>query len=409
MNKSADIVVIGGGAAGFFAAIHAATYNPKAIVVMLEKTQKLLAKVKISGGGRCNVTHHCFDNKKLLLNYPRGASFLETAFEYFSVKDTIDWFQNQGVRLKTESDGRMFPVSDDSESIVAALLDGAKRLGITIITGAEVSAIEQSGKGFSLTTNTNTINCKKVIVCAGGGAKPSFFTFLKSFDIQTVDPVPSLFTFNLPNQDTDKIMGLSMAHVVVSLPEFKMQQTGPLLFTHWGLSGPAVIKLSAFAAKELAKKHYHTKVLVNFLPHQTSGQVKDRLIAFALQNPKKQVLSQSPFAEVPQRLWHFLVHPLIQSEHRSWAETGKKVWQQITDVLNAKSFLMQGKTTFKEEFVTCGGISLEQVYAHSMESKKIKGLYFAGEVLDIDGVTGGFNFQAAWTCGYLAGKSAAAI
>jgi len=409
MNKSADIVVIGGGAAGFFAAIHAATCNPKATVVMLEKTQKLLAKVKISGGGRCNVTHHCFDNKKLLLNYPRGASFLETAFEYFSVKDTIDWFQNQGVRLKTESDGRMFPVSDDSESIVAALQDGAKRLGINIITGAEVSAIEQSGKGFSLTTNTNTINCKKVIVCAGGGAKPSFFTFLKSFDIQTVDPFPSLFTFNLPNQDTDKIMGLSMAHVVVSLPEFKMQQTGPMLFTHWGLSGPAVIKLSAFAAKELAQKHYHTKVLVNFLPDQTSAQLKDRLIAFALQNPKKQVLSQSPFAEVPQRLWHFLVHPLIQSEHRSWAETGKKVWQQITDVLNAKSFLMQGKTTFKEEFVTCGGISLEQVYAHSMESKKIKGLYFAGEVLDIDGVTGGFNFQAAWTCSYLAGISAAAL
>lgn len=401
-----DVVIAGGGAAGFFAAIEAASRGAGKVLI-LEKSPKFLSKVKISGGGRCNVTHAAFEKEKLLNGYPRGVDFLKTGFVHFAVPETVHWFESRGVRLKQEADGRMFPVTDNSQTIIDCLMRECKKWNIEALTGIEVQNVKKSHNHFELKTNHGILTSKTLIVSTGGAIKASFLNFLSQFQHTIISPVPSLFTFNLPGQRTAEIMGVSMQKAQVSLPGLNLKFTGPVLFTHWGLSGPAVLKLSAFGARELYNLGYKTAVEVNFLPELRPEKLKEKLKEYAAANPKKQVLTGSPFAEIPHRLWVWLMEPLFQNQPRNWAECGKKQWEAMTTQLIACRFAMQGKTTFKDEFVTCGGIDTAEVDPETMMSRKVPGLFFAGEVLNIDGITGGYNFQAAWTTGYLAGKASA--
>lgn len=348
------IVVIGGGAAGFFAAIHARRHDNK--VILLEKTATLLAKVRISGGGRCNVTHACFDPKELVKNYPRGNKALLGPFTRFDPTETIAWFAERGVELKTEKDGRMFPITDSSETIIRCLTEEAKRVGVEIRLRQRIKAIEP---GFTIHLEEGVLPCDAVILATGSSHQG--FEFAKKLGHTIVEPVPSLFTFNIPHFPLVELSGSSVQKGKVKIVGFPMEQVGPILVTHWGLSGPAVLKLSAFAARFLHERDYKAEVIVDWLPDY------------------KVVLEKPP--EISKRLF-----AALKGEKES-------------------RFQMEGKTTYKEEFVTAGGIDLDEVNFRTMESKKCKGLHFAGEILDIDGITGGFNFQNAWTTGFLAGEA----
>ncbi len=407
-NRSAhyDILIIGGGAAGFFSAIQAAEKRPGLRIAILEKSEKLLSKVKISGGGRCNVTHHCFDSAQLSTFYPRGGAFLKESFSLFQAQDTVEWYKRSGVRLKTENDGRMFPVTDNSQTIIDCLLNKVRQYRIQIFTSWPVQEITPIQNGFELLGPKGHLTCQKLIVCAGGSPNRNGLLWLEKLGLKMVDPLPSLFTFNVPQHPVRQLAGISLPSATVEIPELKTRQNGPLLITHWGLSGPAVLKLSAWQARELARLNYDFSIRINW----TSGnkdQVLERLKDCSEKNPKKQVLGFSPFPEIPQRLWEFLMQPLFETPFRNWAECGRKTWLKMQEVLTAYPLEVKGKTTFKEEFVTCGGVDLSEVSSFTLESHRHSGLYFAGEILDIDGVTGGFNFQAAWTTGALAGQHAA--
>ncbi|TAE78958.1 MAG: NAD(P)/FAD-dependent oxidoreductase [Bacteroidetes bacterium] len=399
------IAVIGGGAAGFFAAIHASQMDNE--VTLFEKTGKLLSKVLVSGGGRCNVTHACFENSRLASNYPRGERQLKGAFARFSTKDTIEWFNEKGVKLKTENDGRMFPASDNSETIADCLIREAKRRKVSIELNAEVKGLQPKlNGGFTLIANNNTLTFDKVIVTTGGSAKLEGFNWLKDLGHQISHPVPSLFTFNVPNNPITELMGTSLEQARIKVLSSKYEFSGPLLITHWGFSGPAVLKLSSYAARDLAEMGYQFSIQINWLNDKKEEAVRNELMNLKAANPTKYLRNLFPYTQLSKRLQDYLFNKANVVADKNWADVSKADIQHLVEVLLYDVYHVHGKTTFKEEFVTCGGVSLDDIQFKNMESKKIKGLHFAGEVLDIDGITGGFNFQAAWTTGYIAGVNA---
>ncbi len=400
-----DIVVIGGGAAGFFAAIEASAVQG-ASVCLLEKTSKLLSKVLVSGGGRCNVTHDCRYPSQLVKHYPRGGNTLKKAFDTFGPEHTIRWFESKGVPLKTESDGRMFPITDNSQTIADCLLHEAKCNKVEILTKHAVTGIiPQEGGGFQVDIDQfESIICRKVIVTTGGFYKAEGYHFLSRLGIEIAAPVPSLFTFNVPNSDLKDLMGLSVNKGAVQIPGTKWKQEGPLLITHWGFSAPAVIKLSAWAAIGLHSCGYHFPILINWTG-LGEVEVRSTFQELRFRHPAK-ILAGTPCFDVPSRLWERLCEKAGVKKDLRHADAPAKVINLLVEFLVRSPYQVSGKTTYKEEFVTCGGVELNEVHLTTFESKKIPGLYFAGEVLNVDGITGGFNFQHAWTSGYLAGNHA---
>lgn len=397
------VAVIGGGAAGFFAAISCKLHHPEGQVQIIEKSSKLLAKVKVSGGGRCNVTNGVEGVGHFVKNYPRGEKQLKKAFGQFNSKDTIEWFENRGVKLKTEPDGRMFPVTDDSQTVIDCLLGECKRLEVEIKTSQTVQGISTDAKGISLTINGTREAFTRVIIATGGQPKKEGFKWLADLGHNIVEPVPSLFTFNMPKNPITKLMGLSVPNATVRIQGTKLMHTGPLLITHWGMSGPAVLKTSAWGARVLNDLNYQFTAHINWLGEKKEQDLRELIQDVQRDSPKKQIKNLCPF-DLPQRLWE---HQLAQCEiavDKPWAELSKKHINKLVELLINDQYPVSGKTTFKEEFVTAGGVDLADIDFNTMESRKLPGLYFAGEVLNIDGVTGGFNFQAAWTTGYIAGK-----
>ncbi len=408
VNKNNTLVVIGGGAAGFFCAVNAAKLNPSLKVIIIEKNNKLLSKVKVSGGGRCNVTHSCFNIVELSKKYPRGEQFLKKAFHWFSVSDTINWFKEKGVELKTETDGRMFPVSNTSQTIIDCLMQEANKYNIEILLSSDVSSIHKKEDLFEINFNnlTKIITANYVCVACGGFPKISQFDWLASLGHTIQNPVPSLFTFNIPNNNITALMGVSVDKATVKIVGTKLQSLGALLITHWGLSGPAILKLSAFAAIELANKNYSFEVLVNWLSEFNEQSLKEEVLFLRQQLATQKLYSKNPFG-LPNRLWEYLLHISEINDTIKWADLPSKQQNLLIKNLTSQSFFVKGKTTFKEEFVTCGGINVNEVDVNTMQSKKTSNLFFAGEILNIDGITGGFNFQNAWTTGWIAAKAIA--
>lgn len=402
MDSTFHIAIIGGGAAGFFSALSAKAHFPNAHVVIYEKSAKLLSKVKVSGGGRCNVTHACFDNVALSKFYPRGEKHLRHAFEQFNASSTIEWFKNRGVEMYTMPDNCMFPKSDDSQTIINCFLQEATKLGVEIKTQHPVSKIELLGnKRFSLQINEAQIEVDRIIVTTGGQTKSTNIDWLQH---EFIEPVPSLFTFNMPDETIQKLMGIVVENARIRVESTKLQAQGPLLVTHWGMSGPAILKLSAWGARILAEKKYDFAVLVNWLDDYKEPQLVAFIEKVKQENGSKMIGNWNPFP-FANRLWHFLLEKFQINKETRWKELGKKTQNVLVNGLINDRYKVKGKTTFKEEFVTAGGISLDEVNFNTMESKRIPGMFFAGEILDVDGITGGFNFQAAWTCGFIAGKN----
>jgi predicted Rossmann fold flavoprotein len=401
------LVVIGGGAAGFFCAVNAARMNPQLKVLLLEKTGKLLSKVKISGGGRCNTTHACFEIPELAKRYPRGQNFLKKSFHWFNTNDTIAWFAERGVVLKTEADGRMFPATDDSQTIIDCLLREADKYRVEVQLSKEVKQIEKTENGFIIhLLNGITLHANYICVATGGYPKSTMFEWLQQTGHTIEAPVPSLFTFNMPGNGITSLMGVSVPNAMVKVTGTKLAETGPLLITHWGMSGPAILRLSAWGARELAEKQYSFNISVNWLGAETENQLRERWQEIRENNASQKIGNKNPF-QLPNRLWlFFLEETQIQPEMR-WADLPSKLQNKLIQILTTQQFQVKGKTTFKEEFVTCGGIKLSEIDPNTMQSKKTEGLFFAGEVMDIDGITGGFNFQNAWTSGFLAAKAIA--
>ncbi len=398
------IGIIGGGAAGFFAAIHAKTNHPESTVIILEKSKKLLAKVKISGGGRCNVTSAITSNTELSKAYPRGGKQLKKLFQEFSTVQTHEWFTSRGVELYAQEDQRVFPVSDDSQTIIDCLMDEVEKLGITIKTETSVKKLEPTVEGINVfLDDVNSIFFNKVIVAVGGSPKRNGLEWLEDLGHKIETPVPSLFTFNMPKEKIKTLMGVAVDKATTRIQGEKLIGNGPLLITHWGMSGPAVLVLSSFGARLLADKNYQFNLQVNWTNEQNQEVVKEEILKIISDHGQKQLQNMRPY-NLPSRLWLFLLEkaelPLVQK----WDEIGKKGVHKLVEVLANDVYAVSGKTTFKEEFVTCGGVSLNSVNMKTLESKHMPGLYFAGEILDIDAITGGFNFQAAWTTGFVAGK-----
>lgn len=399
------IAVIGGGAAGFFAAFSCKAHAPENHVTLFEKSNKLLAKVKVSGGGRCNVTHACFNINELIKYYPRGGKQLKKTFSQFNTTDIVDWFAERGIDLKTEQDNRMFPVTDNSQTIIDCFLKEANKLGIDVHVNCPILGIKQAKHGFSLTSKDKQFDFDKVIVASGGSSKIEGFEWLRQLGHEIIVPVPSLFTFNMPNEKVKSLMGLSVPNAQVRVQSTKLQQSGPLLITHWGMSGPAILKTSAWGARLLNEMEYSFNVQVNWMGGSTENHLRSTFDRLMPELAKRKLRNRNPF-ELPNRLWEFLLHKLDINPDAPWSDLGKKNLNRLVNVLTNDIYEVKGKTTFKEEFVTAGGVALSDVDFSSMESRKCPGLFFAGEVLDVDGVTGGFNFQAAWSTGFVAGRSA---
>lgn len=397
------VIVLGGGAAGFFAAIACAEANPDASVLLLERTSRVLGKVKISGGGRCNVTHACFDPARLVTYYPRGGQALRGAFARFQPQDTVDWFQSRGVELKTEPDGRMFPVTDDSQTIIDSLTAAAAKTGVQVRTQVLVQSISRHNGRFSLTLDSNDALQADAVILATG-SNPQGWTWAAALGHTIEPPVPSLFTFEISDARIEGLAGLSVEEATLHLEDSSLKQVGPLLITHRGLSGPAVLKLSAWGARFLAEKSYQATLLVNWLGGLTRESAQASLEKMRKTYPLKVVPAVNPF-KIPRRLWVRLIQAAGISETLKWTETSNERVRKLAEELTAGRFAIKGKNPFKDEFVTCGGVRLDEVDFRTMESKRCPGLYFAGEVLDVDGVTGGFNFQNAWTTGFLAGSA----
>lgn len=402
-------IVIGAGASGFFAAITAARLAPGLKVIILEKSSKILSKVRISGGGRCNVTHSCFDIAEMSRKYPRGTNFVKKTFHRFFTNDTIAWFKERGVELKTEEDGRMFPVSDSSQTIIDCLIREANKFGIDLMMNADVKAIRSNQEKFSVSlADGRELNADFVCVACGGFPKTSMFEWLLQTGHTIQEPVPSLFTFNLPSHPITKLMGVAVENAQVKILSSKLVSEGPLLITHWGLSGPAILRLSAYAARILAEKEWKFRIIINWLLHITENDLRSSLREKRVNEPKIKVHSRNSFA-LPQRLWEFFCEQSEISKEVNWADLKSKNENALVRLLSAYEFEVSGKTTFKEEFVTAGGINLSEVDPQTMMSRKVKNLFFAGEILDVDGITGGFNFQHAWTSGFIAGSTVASI
>lgn len=465
MAELLRIVIVGGGAAGYFAAIACAeSLGDRGSVTLYEATAHPLAKVRISGGGRCNVTHACFEPRELAQRYPRGGRELVGAFHRFQPRDTIAWFAERGVELKTEPDGRMFPVTDDSATIVDCLRQAAERAGVKLVTSLGVRKVEAIGAsrrattepadrrrdsavalrmpgsegeaagatelpshgrdpasaggsggpaarattGFWLTlTDDSNVRCEKLLIATGGNKASAGFAIGQALGHTIVPPVPSLFTFHIDDKRLEGLSGVSMENAAVAVRGSRLKESGPLLITHWGLSGPAVLKLSAWGARELAERRYEFPLVVNFAPPHTRDSLVHELTGVRGRNARKQVGTWSPLP-FPQRLWERLVSMAGIDPATPWAQLSNTGLGRLAAAIVAAEFTVVGKSLFKDEFVTCGGVRLSEVDFRTMESRICPGLHFAGEVLDIDGVTGGFNFQAAWTTGWLAGRAMAA-
>ena len=389
------IAVIGGGASGFFAAIHASGFGRE--VILFEKSPKLLSKVKVSGGGRCNVTH-------LVKNYPRGEKFLKNVFRHFAIPDTFAWFESRGIQLKVETDGRVFPISDSSQSIIDVLLSEAEKSKVKIQTSTGIKELNPTQTGFELITDKGVFRADAVVVASGGHPKSEGYHFLKSLNHSLNNPIPSLFTFNTPGEPIRHLMGVAVPDGLVKIEGTKLNYRGPVLITHWGVSGPAVLKLSAFGAAWLYDHQYQARAIINWNANFGEENYLTQLVNYCKAYPNRKVYSHALF-EIPSRLWEYLCYKSEIDSNLLYGNLSKKNLNRMVQNLFCYILEINGKTTFKEEFVTAGGITLDEVDSQTMQSKIHPNLYFAGEVLNIDGITGGFNFQAAWSSGYLAGKS----
>lgn len=397
--------VIGGGASGFMAALTAAENHPNDKVIIFEKSREVLSKVRISGGGRCNVTHQPSSPTSFAKNYPRGQSFLKKILTQFDATDTMRWFESRGVRLKTEPDGRVFPQTNSSQTIIQCLLKQADRLGVEIRTGVSVKNFEIIDNQFLLHLHNDApLKVDRLIVATGGSPKMQGFDWLTQHGHDVAPPVPSLFTFNTPQNSLRTLAGISVNPVEIRIPKLKLLSNGPLLITHWGFSGPAVLKLSAWGARELAELNYRFQIRINWIPGKNFDSLQSWLHDLKVKHPKQQ-LSAHPQFGIPARLWRWMAENAGIDRNLKLIETPHKKLNKMATQLTDGLFEVEGKTTFKEEFVTCGGIELTNINPLTMESTKIKGLFFTGEVLNVDGITGGFNFQNAWTTGYIAGKN----
>ena len=401
---SKKIAVIGGGAAGFFFAINLAMRTKDAEIVILEKTNKVLSKVKVSGGGRCNVTNATYHNGKLSYNYPRGQAFLRKVFEDFSAKDTVDWFSNQHVTLKAEDDNRIFPLSDTSQTIIECFMQAIERLGIKLRTSTVVDSIKKLENG-KLQLNENE-EFDFVFIGTGGSAKLESYNWLANMGHTILTPLPSLFTFNIPDNPLKGLEGLSVVEASVRAEKTNLSATGGWLVTHWGISGTAILRLSAWGAKELAERNYNFAVFVNFITQMNAEVVRTKMQEFGQLNKQKLIGSHRLF-DLPSRLWERMVFLAEIHPELRWCDISKQKLNKLVENLTNFRLEVRGKTTFKEEFVTCGGVSLDDVHVQTIESKIVRGIFFGGEVLDIDGITGGFNFQAAWSTAWLAAKEVA--
>ncbi|MEO1682305.1 MAG: NAD(P)/FAD-dependent oxidoreductase [Cyanobacteria bacterium J06631_12] len=415
-GQGLNIAVVGGGAAGYFGAIAAAAAHPEHRVTLYEAGSQPLAKVRISGGGRCNVTHHCFDPAQLVQNYPRGGKALRGAFSRFQPKDTVDWFASRGVKLKTEADGRMFPVTDDSATVIACLSRAAERAGVQVKTRSPIVGAVWHGEWFELTLKSQqTVRCDRLLLTTG--SSPAGHRIARNLGHTLMPPVPSLFTFNVADKRLHQLSGVAVNPVAVRLKlegtesrrarnaAKALSQRGPLLITHWGFSGPAVLKLSAWGARLLHERKYKAQLVVNWLPDRSEAQLSDTLQQMKQAHGRRAIATHSPLAGLSKRLWQYLLLRLDMDASQTWATLSKKQLNRLVQTVARSTFDITGKGVFKDEFVTCGGVSLKEVDFKTMESRLIPGLYFSGEILDIDGVTGGFNFQSAWTTSWLAGQA----
>ncbi len=401
------LIVIGGGAAGFFCAVNAARMNRNLQVVILEKGTKLLSKVKVSGGGRCNVTHAMFDPIELSKCYPRGQNFVKKTFHQFHTTDTIQWFEQRGIKLKTEKDGRMFPATDSSQTIIDCLMNEANKYGVEICMKTEVKSLRYEEGTFDLEiSDFRHLKSDFVCIASGGYSKPSMFEWLSKLHHSFSKPVPSLFTFNLPAHPIIELMGVSVEKAKVKIESTKLVQEGPVLITHWGLSGPAILRLSAWGARDLEAFNYKFRVHINWLPLFNEQSAKSLLQDLRTSTPSKKI-SNHQFDKLPHRLWLFLLDQSGINNEMRFSDLPAKAENLLIKNLLDFVVVVNGKTTFKEEFVTAGGITLSEIDPNTMMSKKMPNLFFAGEILDVDGITGGFNFQHAWTSGWIAAKNIA--
>ncbi len=397
MNSNFNIIIVGGGAAGFFTAINIVEKNPKLKVAILERGSEVLSKVRISGGGRCNVTHACFEPNELVKFYPRGEKELRGPFHQFCSGDMIEWFSNHGVELKIEDDGRMFPVSNSSQTVIDCFIQATQKLGISVLTGQSVQSIFKKETFWKIETQNEQYVCEKLILATG--SNPKIWEMLQTYGHAIVSPVPSLFTFNIKDARITGLPGVA-ANVTVKVKDTKLTATGPLLITHWGMSGPAILKLSAWGALILHDKNYQFTIFVNWLNDVATEDAEKILKELKQGHAKKAVSKKSPF-DLPNRLWESLVLSSSIGSETKWADISKIQLQNLAHQLTNSSFQVNGKSTFKEEFVTAGGIDLKEINFKTMESKVQENLYFAGEIVNIDAITGGFNFQNAWTSGFI--------
>ena len=398
------VIIIGGGAAGFFTAINAKEMNPELDITILEKGKEVLQKVKISGGGRCNVTHACFEPQELVKFYPRGKKELLGPFHQFMTGDTFEWFENNGIPLKIEKDNRVFPESNSSQTIIDCFLNKTKRLGISVLKNHGVTTIQKQANSWLVITKEQQFVCDAVVMAAGSSKK--VWELSKTLGHTIISPVPSLFTFNIKDARIKDLLGISVPNATVQLEDTNLEASGPLLITHWGMSGPAILKLSAFGARVLAEKNYEYKVQVDWLSRPTH-KIINVLLNLKKKQSKKQVIVRSPFEEIPKRLWERFVLASTIKTTFNWADVSHHQIEALANQLTKSIFTAKGKSTFKEEFVTAGGVDLREINFKCFESKLQKNLFFVGEVLNIDAVTGGFNFQNAWTGGWLCAKALA--
>lgn len=400
------VAVIGGGAAGFFSAISVKENYPDAEVVIFEKSGKLLSKVKVSGGGRCNLTNSIESIKGLSLSYPRGHKELKKAFQLFNNKDVMNWFEDRGVPLVTQDDKCVFPESQNSQSIIDCFLRETKKSDIKIEKNRGIKKIQKIDNKLELHFLENKFEpliFNNIIVATGGSSDRESYSLLENLNHKIEEPVPSLFTFNMPEESITGLMGIVAGHVLLGIPGTKLKSDGPLLITHWGMSGPAILKLSSFGARILSEKDYNFKFQINWVNVQNTDYVREQLAQIIIEHSNKMLTNFRAYA-LPDRLWNYLLEKCGLSKSKKWNELGKKGINKLVNILTNDIYSVSGKTKFKEEFVTCGGVHLDNVDFNTMQSKVCNNLYFAGEVLDIDGITGGFNLQAAWTTGLIAGK-----
>ena len=399
-----SVAIIGGGAAGFFSALSVKEHHPNHNVFLFEKTSKLLSKVKISGGGRCNITHNSNDIESLCASYPRGGKKLKSIFYQFSNVDTQTWFENRGVPLKTEEDGRIFPVSDLSQSVIECLITECQDFGIQIKTNQGVSSLENKLGAWELSfSDTDPIVFDYVIITTGGSPKLNGFKWIYNLGHTIIPPVPSLFTFNMPKELITRLMGVVVQNTSIKIKDSRIKSQGPLLITHWGMSGPVILKASSVGARFLSEKKYEFEIFINWVNETNTELLFKQFNDFGKQHPLKSI-SKNKLFSVPNRLWSFLLEKADIPHDQKWNEIGKKKIRKFVEILTQDNYKVCGKTTFKEEFVTCGGIDLEEIDLQKMKSKISPNIYFAGEILNIDAITGGYNFQAAWSGGYVAGK-----